>query len=133
MPHVSKSKLTAKTKRDLEKHLLQIIRDTDSKARVQIFDELLTPTEKIMLAKRIGMIFLIKKGVSLYKISDLLGVSASTANRFLRDVHLKKYQRTSKWVFKYTKEGSHNEFVKSLLSLMFTGRTHSFKQFVDKL
>jgi uncharacterized protein YerC len=133
MPHVSTKKLDKNTTQKLEKYIISVIRDTGTKTRVNIFDELLTPTEKVMLAKRIGILFLLKKGLSTYKISDLLGVSPSTAERFENAVDFNKYKHTTDWVWKNSREGSFDVFMESLVSMAFTGRKHSFKKFVDEL
>jgi uncharacterized protein YerC len=133
MPHISKKKLDRDTVSKLEKYITSVIKDAGSKTRVNIFDELLTKTEKIMMAKRIGMLFLLKKGLSPYKISMLLGVSFSTADRFDRALHYNKYKHTADWVWKNSKEGSFDKFMESLVSLAFTGRSHSFKKFVDEI
>lgn len=109
-----------------------IIRDSGTKTRMQIFDELLTQTEKIMLAKRIGVLFLLKKGVSPYAISNILGVSSSTTERFNLAMRAKKYKHTIDWVWKNSDEGAFDKFMDSLVALAFTGRTKSFKKFIDE-
>lgn len=133
MPHISQNKLDKKTKEELEKHLYTLLRNTGSETRTQVLEELLTETETIMLAKRIGMILLIKKKISLYKISDLLGVSPSTAERFKLAVESGKYSNTTDWIWKNSKEGSLDALLESVVALAFTGRTKSFKKFIDEL
>ncbi len=132
MPHISKKKLNGKVVRDLERYLSSIIRDSGTKTRMRIFDELLTQTEKIMLAKRIGILFLLKKGVSPYTISNLLSISPSTTERFKHAMHAKKYQHIVDWVWKNSDEGAFDKFMESLVALAFTGRTKSFKKFIDE-
>ena len=85
-----------------------------------------------MIAKRLGIILLSKKGLSPYKVSQLLGVSTSTVNRFNNGVEFGKYKHTSDWLWKQTDKGSRDELIRSLVSLAFTGRTKSFKKFVDE-
>jgi uncharacterized protein YerC len=132
MPHISKRKLDQKVISELEKRLLLIIRDSGTRTRVLIFKELLTKTEKVMLAKRIGILFLLKKGLSPYKISELLGTSPSTAERFERAVDSNVYKYTVDWVWKNSREGAFDKFLESLVALAFTGRTKSFKNFLDE-
>jgi Trp operon repressor len=133
MPHISKKKLDSKVEQELEHYIAKVVRDTGSGTRVKIFDELLTQTEKVMLAKRIGILFLLKKELSPYKISELLGVSPSTAERFERDVARGRYRSTMGWVWRNRKEGSFDRFMESLVSLAFTGKTKSFRRFIDEL
>ena len=132
MPHISQKKLDKKTRIALEKHLYTLLRNTGSQTRIRVLEELLTETETIMLAKRIGMLLLIKKEVSLYKISDLLGVSPSTAERFSDAVKFGKYKYATDWVWKNSKEGSLDALFESIVALAFTGKTKSFKNFVDE-
>ncbi len=133
MPHISQKKLDADIKKGLEKHFYTLLRDTGSKKRALVLEELLTETETIMLAKRIGMLLLIRKGVSLYKISELLGVSPSTAKRFSLAVEFGKYKHTTDWVWKNSKEGSLDALLESIVALAFTGKKKSFKKFIDEL
>ena len=85
-----------------------------------------------MLAKRIAILFLLKKGMSTYKISELLGVSPSTAERFENATSFNKYKHTTDWIWKNSKEGSFDAFMESLVSKAFTGRKQSFRKFVDE-
>ena len=132
MPHISKKKLDTQITNELRKHLYTLVRNSGSQTRVLIFEELLTKTETIMLAKRIGALLLLKRGLSLYKISHLLGVSPSTVERFKFAMESGKYKNTADWVWKNSKEGSLNVLLTKLISLAFTGRTKSFKKFVDE-
>ena len=125
MPHISKKKLDTQITNELRKHLYTLVRNSGSQTRVLIFEELLTKAETIMLAKRIGALLLLKRGLSLYKISRLLGVSPSTVERFKLAMESGKYKNTAE-------EGSLNVLLTKLVSLAFTGRTKSFKKFVDE-
>lgn len=82
MPHLSKKEVGVKTKSDLEQKLFSILLNTTSLERQRLFRELYTPTERMMFAKRIGMIALIERGVGTRTIARLLGVSTSTIRRF---------------------------------------------------
>ena len=133
MPHISKKKLNQHVVRNLERYISSIIRDTGTQTRTRIFDELLTQTEKIMIAKRIGVLFLLKKGLSPFTISKTLGVSSSTVNRFAQHTQGYRYKYTIDWVWKNSDEGAFEKFMESLVALVFTGRTKSFKKFIDEL
>ena len=65
----------------MEERLSSLLAETGAK-RQSAFRELLTPTEHMMLAKRLSMIFLISKEVPTHKISEVLRVSPSTVARF---------------------------------------------------
>jgi len=132
MSHISKKDIDNKIKQQLQKNLVDLLKNTGSGTRVHIFEELFTETERTMLAKRIGIILLLKKGLSPYKISQLLGVSPSTAERFNNMKELGKYEYTTKWVWQRSKEGSMEKILESLVSLAFTRHTKSFKKFMDE-
>ncbi len=133
MPHISKKKLGKKIEDTLERHMLSLVRDSASNSRVRIFEELLTKTERIMLAKRIGALFLLKKGLSLYRVSDILQISPSTAARFQRDLESNKYRHAAEWLWRKTEKGKFETFLESLVRLAFTGRAKSFKKFVEEI
>ena len=48
----------------------------------QIINELLSPTEKIMVAKRVAIIYLLMKKIDYLNISSVLKVSSSTIAKF---------------------------------------------------
>jgi Trp operon repressor len=82
MPHVSKRKI----KDDQFKKIygkLTIVFDKAGKNNKTklILEEFLTPTEKIMLAKRLAIIFMLNEKVSIYHIAETLFVSPSTVER----------------------------------------------------
>lgn len=79
MPQVSRYVL----KKDVEKRLYFVfektISDLRKAAEVKSFvNDLLTPTEKIMLAKRLGIAVLVAKGYDYRSITKVLKVSSST-------------------------------------------------------
>lgn len=133
MPHISKKKIDQKIAKRLEKNVADLFRNTGSKTRVAIIDELLTKTEQVMLAKRIGILLLLRKGFSHYKIGMFLGVSTSTVKRFERAVQAGRYRHTVNWAWRHTKDGSLETLLESLVALVFTGRTRSFKKIIDEL
>ncbi|MCW9054580.1 MAG: helix-turn-helix domain-containing protein [Candidatus Pacebacteria bacterium] len=132
MPHVSKKDIDERITQKLDQHFTHLLRNSGSRTRVDIFNELLTETERTMLAKRLGMLLLIRKGYSSYKISQVLGVSPSTAERFSLLEEIGKYKHTSNWMWKQSREGSLEALFESLVNLTFTGRTRSFKKSVDE-
>jgi len=79
MPHVSKHKLSKTTEEELIKNMQYALAHiTQSEEMITFLDALLTPTEKLMLAKRIAVILLIKEGLSDLQISNILHVTRIT-------------------------------------------------------
>lgn len=71
---------------ELEKHILSLFAKTLSDIRelkeIEIFiDDLLSPTEKIMLSKRLAVAILLQKGYTYAEIDQTLKVSSPTINK----------------------------------------------------
>lgn len=82
MPHISKRKLKKEQFEKIYEKLVLIFNNAgENKKSRLILEEFLTPTEKIMLAKRLAIIFMLNEKVSIHHISDALFVSPSTVDR----------------------------------------------------
>src|SRR3989344_801225 len=113
MTQVSKFKLDKKTQDTLLKNLLTVISKLNKEDQAKLFlDDLLTRTEKIVLAKRLAIALMLESGKSYEEIKDLLKVSSSTIgviNNRLNSCsgyklvinHLQKMESKSKnsWLF----------------------------------
>jgi len=117
----------------LERQIVFLISNTGSGTRRKILDELFTPTEKLVLAKRLALVTLINKKLPTHEISDNLGVSPSTVSRFEVAVESGKYSNTSKWTKRNELETKLSELLGSLVAAAFGKRGKSFKQMVDEL
>ncbi|MEK7633483.1 MAG: Trp family transcriptional regulator [Patescibacteria group bacterium] len=53
-------------------------RSNNQRSFLSLIDEILSPSEKIMIAKRLGMIYLLIKGVDYRTIAETLKVSTAT-------------------------------------------------------
>ena len=85
MPHVSKNKLSKKQRYSLDKNFSEWL-DAMTKSNTSIaVKSLLTDTERIMLAKRLSIIFLIEDGLSNYKVSKMCSVTIQTVQRLRAD------------------------------------------------
>jgi Trp operon repressor len=82
MPHVSKRKLKEDQFKKIYEKLGTVFDSAgkNNKSKL-ILQEFLTPTEKIMLAKRLAIIFMLNEKVSIYHIAETLFVSPSTVER----------------------------------------------------
>lgn len=79
MAKVSKNFVSKDTEQFIWKSLLEVFRDvkTNDEAEI-ILNDLLTPSEKIMLSKRLAIAFLLMRGKSYVEISKKLKVSFAT-------------------------------------------------------
>ena len=82
MPHVSRNRLDRKLEKQLIDTLDLVVSKLTKREEVKVFLlSLLTPTERIMLAKRLAIIILTKEGLSETQISQTLHVTRVTVSR----------------------------------------------------
>lgn len=82
MPHVSKYKLDNTAEQRLLKTLeLVLARITKEEEVNDFLLALLTPTERVMLAKRLGIVILLKEGLPESRIASTLHVTRITVSR----------------------------------------------------
>ncbi len=98
MPHLSQKGLSSEKLKELNKRLFTAFANTNTHTRKQLYEELLTNTERIMIAKRLEMLLLLQKGISSYKISKTLEVSPSTVARFEHAITNGRFRQTAKWL-----------------------------------
>lgn len=84
MSQVSKKKLKRGDFEKIYDQMIRIFGKTGSKKDSEKFlNEFLFTTEKIMLAKRLALIFMITEKIPDRKIAEMLSVSTSTIGRFI--------------------------------------------------
>ena len=82
MTHVSRRKLPAKTRQQILDGLLFVLTNIKSgKEMEQFLDAFLSETEKIMLAKRLAIVFLLEEGIEEMEIAETLNVTQATVSR----------------------------------------------------
>ena len=82
MTQVSKQFLGKEIEKRVFEIFLSALSNIRGKEKIEIFlADFLSPTEKIMLAKRLSIAFLLHKGYDQRAISKILKVSLSTINR----------------------------------------------------
>ena len=104
MPHISKKYLQEKHFLNIHRELFELLTSFSNVKDARIaLSELFTKTEKIMLAKRLGAIFMIAQKIPWHNIEETLKMSSSTvaklANRhqFGNYDSLLKKMDTRKW------------------------------------
>ncbi|MBL7045494.1 MAG: hypothetical protein ISR99_00450 [Parcubacteria group bacterium] len=83
MPHVSSKKIDKKTLEKMHDLFFSTItsKRVPRKNQQKFFEELLTETEKVMLAKRLTAIALLSRGVSPYQVGKRIKLSETTTNK----------------------------------------------------
>lgn len=87
MPHVSKRPLEKEIQEKIISTLFESIMKMNQEKGVRDFiNDLLTPTEKIMLAKRLGAALLLHRGYTYQSIGRILKLSPTTINHIQSDL-----------------------------------------------
>ena len=82
MPHISNKKLSDKDYKNIYNQLVSIFDTAGRKLKSDmLLKEFLTDTEKIMLAKRLAVLYMLDENISKHYISEVLLVSSSTVDR----------------------------------------------------
>ncbi|MEK7503219.1 MAG: Trp family transcriptional regulator [Patescibacteria group bacterium] len=83
MPHVSSKKLNKKIYQKIGDEFIQFVLELKSSSDAKSFlTNLLTKTERIMLAKRLAVICMLMRGYSFEAIQQTLQVSPATVDKF---------------------------------------------------
>ena len=83
MPHVSRKKLNKKIYQKIGEEFIQFVLELKSSKDAKSFlTNLLTKTERIMLAKRLAVIGMLIRGYSFEAIQQTLEVSPATVDKF---------------------------------------------------
>lgn len=92
MPHISSKKLKKETLNRLYSEFGKAFEKSARKSGTEFFlGDLLTKTEKIMLAKRFAVIYLLSQGVPVSYIAESLGMSPTTIFKMSLRYDIGKY------------------------------------------
>ena len=81
MPHISRKKLPDEVLQQIINSFLFVLTDIkDKETMAQFLNSFLSKTEKIMLAKRLAMAFLLSEDIEETKIAQTLNVTQSTVS-----------------------------------------------------
>lgn len=133
MPHISKHQLTQETKRELEDRVFAFLFETQMKDRKKIFQELFTRTERIMIAKRLTLIFLISEKLPPYSISRVLKMSPSSVARFQKNLGDGKYSATASWLKPRGMSARFLSFFDDAADILFSGKRKSISQILREI
>jgi len=82
MPQVSRWQLSPKIEKTIFDLFIKALAKIREEKEVEAFiNDFFTPTERVMLAKRFAIIYLLDKGVGIREIANLIKVSTSTVSR----------------------------------------------------
>ena len=130
MSQVSKRILKADVTERLFQNFWEMFANIKQTRQIQLFlEDFLSPTEKIMLAKRMAIAILFSKGYDHRTISSMLKVSTTTVNNIARFLNAKTpgYQLLIK---KYSQKQSIKEFIQELERYFY--RLQPGQHFIDE-
>lgn len=130
MPHVSRHTPIKKVSdRTLDLFMECVTAKWSARERRDFFNDLLTPTERIMFSKRLAIIYMLGKGYTIRKIQETLRVSPSTVARLWSEVEKGKY---SKIIHRLRTQPQKMESIEWLTSLI-PPRHQTKRQYADRL
>lgn len=92
MPHISSKKLSSHFSEKLFRKLLAVLGQAQNKQSLaSVVNELLTPTEKTMLAKRLAIILMLESNTPQHRVVEILKVSPSTVAKISLKIEIDKY------------------------------------------
>ena len=82
MPHVSKKRLDKRQEKELIRNFELVLTKISNDSQMHDFlGSLLTPTEKVMLAKRLAIVVLLKEEIPQASVVSALNVTQATVSR----------------------------------------------------
>lgn len=124
MSHVSQRKLKKKSFRRIADQLVRTISRLNSPRETECFlKELLTPTEQVMLAKRLSILFMLKHNVPFLYIEKMLKITPDTIARYQKRSKQKLYKTIAKNIMH---KGAQQEFWNELQELFVLGMQSYF-------
>ncbi|MEA2112696.1 MAG: Trp family transcriptional regulator [Patescibacteria group bacterium] len=99
MVNISKKKLSGDVFNKINNRLIETIYNLNTKNSVnQFFNEILSYPEKVILAKRFSIIFMLHEEMSWYRIHKILNVSIATVRKVSTKIELEEYKNILKIV-----------------------------------
>ncbi len=122
MPHISKKKIKKEVATELADQFLIFLSLARTKGEARILaNELLSQTERVMLAKRLASVVLLVRGYSFTQIEDALGISRQTAVRIWKDMKAGKYDEIARYARDHTRHFKKEAFVDELIRVIHFG------------
>jgi len=122
MPHVSKKRIKKEVATELADQFLTFLSITQSKAEARILaNELLSQTERVMLAKRLAIVVLLVRGYSFTQIGESLGVTPQTITRVWKSLKDGKYQKIARYARERTRHFKQEAFMDAFIRIIHIG------------
>ncbi len=137
MTHISKKKIKKEVANELSDQFLTFLSLARTKQDARVLaSELLSQTERVMLAKRLAVVVLLVRGYSFSQIEESLGVTHQTISRLWSDTKNGRYEKIMCYAHKHTRHFKHESALDVFIRVIHLGmppRSGKRWQKLDKL
>ena len=137
MTHISRKKIKKDVADELADQFLTFLSLTRTKQDARtLARELLSQTERVMLAKRLAVVVLLVRGYTFVQIEETLGVSRQTVVRLWRETKEGRYEKIVRYARKHTSHFKKESFLDAFIRVIHIGmppRAGKRWQQLDKL
>ncbi len=137
MTHVSKKRIKKDVANELADQFLTFLSLARTNPAASVLaNELLSQTERVMLAKRLSVVVLLVRGYSFTQIEEALGVTRQTVVRLWKETKKGRYEKIMRYARQHTrhfkKESALDTFIR-VIHLGMPPRSGKRWQQLDKL
>lgn len=137
MTHISRKKIKKDVAGELADQFLTFLALARTKQDARVLArELLSQTERVMLAKRLAVVVLLVRGYSFSQIEDALGVTGQTVVRIWKQIREGKFEKIVRYARKHTGHFKSESFMDMFIRIIHIGmppRSGKRWQRMDKL
>ncbi|MEK7144729.1 MAG: Trp family transcriptional regulator [Patescibacteria group bacterium] len=122
MTHISRKRIKKDVATELANQFLTFLSIARSKAEASVLaNEILSQTERVMLAKRLAIIVLLVRGYSFKQIEGALGVTPQTITRIWRGLKDGQYTRIARYAREHTRHFKKETFMEEFIRIIHIG------------
>jgi len=119
MTHISRKRIKKGVATELADEFITFLTAAQTKRDARVLaNELLSQTERVMLAKRLAIVVLLVRGYSFTQISDTLGVTRQTIVRIWRSTKDGQYDKIARYARKYTTHFKHQTAIDRFINAL---------------
>ena len=122
MPQVSTKRIKKEVATELADQFLTFLALATSKSQARILaNELLSQTERVMLAKRLAIVVLLVRGYSFTQIEEALGITRQTVVRVWKHMKTGQYDHIARFAREHTNHFKNEVFIEKLIRAIHFG------------
>lgn len=122
MTHISRKKIKKEVANELADQFLTFLSLARTKQDARVLArELLSQTERVMLAKRLAVVILLVRGYSFMQIEEALGVTRQTTVRLWRETKAGGYEKIIRYARKHTRHFKKESIMDTFIRIIHIG------------